>query len=112
MSTQQLTLFGKPLVPAKIETLFDQFWMVYPPRRGSNPKKPAKEKFCGLVRKGVDPQDIIAGARRYAETRVGEDARFTAMAQTFLNQHRWADDYTFEPNPPKTFAELAEELSR
>lgn len=112
MSTSQLTLFGKPMVPAKIEQLFDQFWMIYPPRRG-NPKQPAKLKFYALIERGkVDPQDILAGTRAYAQSREGQNPKFTLMAMTFLNQHRWADDYTFETESPRTFREAIEELSR
>lgn len=116
--TMQLVLFTPAEVkaaPSKMsqegaDIWFNQFWQVYPKRVGSNPKKPAKEKFCRLVMiGGVLPQDIIAGTAAYARSRDGEDARFTAMATTFLNQHRWEDDHG-PGRGPRTFAELSDDL--
>jgi hypothetical protein len=95
----QLTLFGKPLVPQKIETLFLQFWSIYPGRRGPNPRKPALEKFSRLIeRDKIDPQEIIAGARRYADS--NPDPNFTCQATTFLNQHRWEQTGYGPPSDP------------
>jgi hypothetical protein len=84
----QLTLFGRPMVPSKIEELFNHFSAVFPPRRGSDPRKPALDKFMLLVEKyHIDPQEIIAGARRYADSRPLPE--FICQMTTFLNQRRW-----------------------
>ena len=84
--------------PIKIDILFDRFWSSYPKREGSNPKKPAHEKFKNLVTKhGADPEAIVAGAEAYRGAREGEDPRFTAMAITFLNQRRWEDESWTKP---------------
>ena len=85
----QLTLFGKSaLVPTSVQKLFDEFWLVFPKRTGSDPRKPAQEKFCRLVQRDhVDPMAIIEGARRYAAS--NPDPNYTCQATTFLNQARW-----------------------
>lgn len=73
---------------------FDEFWTAYPSRAPhTNPKKPARAKFLTATKK-TDPDVIIAAAKRYAQTRAGQDPQHTAMAQTWLNQERWADDTT------------------
>lgn len=69
---------------------FEEFWSTYPRRKG-NPKKPAGQKFAAAVKRGVDPDQIIAGAEAYARSVSGKDPQFTAMATTWLNQERWSD---------------------
>jgi hypothetical protein len=77
-----------------IENSFDRFKKAYPKRDGANPWKPAEKKFEALVKSGVDPNLIIAGARQFS---VEEHARgkigtqFIPMAVTWLNQQRYAD---------------------
>lgn len=73
---------------------FDEFWKEYPKRKGSNPIKPSQDKFKQALKKGVNPADIIAGARRYAaemqsENKIGTE--YVAQAQTWLKQARWQD---------------------
>lgn len=73
---------------------FDEFWKAYPSRDGDNPKLPAQMKFDALVKTGVDPELIIAGAKRYAEEmqrkgKVGTE--YIAHALKWLSQKRWAD---------------------
>jgi len=80
---------------------FDAFWAAYPRRDGDNPKVPAQKKFAALVRAGIDPAAIVAGARRRAEEarRRGElGTRFVPQAVTWLTQQRFAD--MAEPEPP------------
>jgi hypothetical protein len=72
---------------------FEEFWAVYPNRDGDNPKLPAQLKFDALVKTGVDPELMIAGARRYAEEmakkgKIGTE--FIAHALKWLSQQRWA----------------------
>ena len=40
---------------------FEEFWGVYPKRNGTNSQKQAREKFKKLLKRGVDPAEIIAG---------------------------------------------------
>lgn len=72
---------------------FEKFWAAYPRREGSNPKKPAAEKFLRLVLSGINPADIIAGAKRYAEecARLRTEPKYVAQAVTWINQQRFSD---------------------
>lgn len=86
---------------------FEKFFAAYPRRQGSNPKKPASDKFHSLVKGGADPREIIAGAEAYAlscqaEGKIGTS--FVAQAKTWLTQERWKDkqDYTKKEEKPWT----------
>lgn len=76
-----------PLEPS-IETpsSFDEFWIAYPRKVG---KQAAIKAFTKALK--VSPvEEILAGARRYAEDPNRVDA-FTAHPTTWLNAGRWAD---------------------
>lgn len=81
-----------PRAPA-CDVEFDLFWSIYPKREGANPKEPARRKFATWVAAGVDPEAINTGARSYAASVAGGDARFIAQAVTWLNQRRWQDEH-------------------
>lgn len=73
---------------------FEDFWSVYPRRKGSNPKHPASLKFATAVKNGADPAHIVSSARRYADEareQGNEGTEFICMATTWLNQKRWLD---------------------
>jgi hypothetical protein len=95
---------------------FDRFWKAYPKREGSNPRKPAFEKFNTKVNAGAAAEEIIAGAHAYANAMSGRDPQFVAQAMTWLNQDRWKD---YEPastvvpfRPPDKPAMTEEEVLR
>lgn len=67
---------------------FDEFWSAYPKRVG----KQAAIKAWRNAIKLASPDTIIAGAQRYAESRRGEDPKFTAHPSTWLNAGRWDDE--------------------
>lgn len=73
--------------------LFARFWLAYPRRVG---KKAAEVKFTKAIKDGADPEQLIAGAERYAHARKGQDPKFTAHPSTWLTQGRWDD----EPEQP------------
>jgi hypothetical protein len=80
--------------PPDVRDWFEEFWKEYPARDGDNPKLPAKLKFEALVKTGVDPDLIIAGAKRYAakareKQQVG--TQYIAHALKWLGEQRWAD---------------------
>jgi uncharacterized protein YdaU (DUF1376 family) len=80
---------------------FVEFWETYPKRDGANPKEPARRRFAALVKSGVDPGAIIAGAGRYAadmRARAQDRTPYVAQALTWLNQQRWGD---YSADPPK-----------
>ena len=73
---------------------FEEFWSVFPKRDGANPKKTARLKFERAIKRGMDPQAIIDGARRLAAShreKGTEGTQFVPMAATWLNQERWDD---------------------
>jgi uncharacterized protein YdaU (DUF1376 family) len=77
---------------ARIEEAFERLRTVYPKRDGSQPRKPAFEKFARLVSKGVDPERIIAAAEAYrAEVRKHgkEGTPFVKQVQFWLSDAPW-----------------------
>jgi hypothetical protein len=73
---------------------FEEFWLAYPPRDGPNPRKPAELKFRALVKTGVDPELMIAAAKKLAtdeRARGNIGTRFIPKAMTWFNEQRWAD---------------------
>lgn len=77
--------------PSRCESdFFEDFWIVFPRREGSNPKKPARDRFNRLVAKGHDPQAIIEAARALSAEHP-TPTRFVPQAITWLNQERFAD---------------------
>lgn len=74
------------------ETLFEEFWKIYPERFGSNPKSAARKSFRAAIKK-FPANELLKAVAAFARSRVGEDPKFTPMASTWLNQERW-DGFT------------------
>jgi hypothetical protein len=72
---------------------FDEFWAQYPRKRS---KQAAERAFKRAVKHGTAPQEIIAGAMRYAQERDGQEPKYTKYPATWLNDGCWED----EPSPP------------
>lgn len=73
---------------------FEDFWKAYPSRASfGNPRKPALLKFASAIKQGIDPGQIIAGAKRYAEDvrRNNTEPQYVAQAKTWLSHERWND---------------------
>ena len=79
-----------PLPPKGGESnpAFDAFWAVYPRKVG---KPNGLKAWRAALKRGHDPDKITAAARRYAETRRGQDAQYTAHPATWLNGERYND---------------------
>ncbi|MFJ5532385.1 hypothetical protein [Streptomyces sp. NPDC093261] len=90
------------LRPASDDT-FDVFWSAYPRKVA---KANALKAWQKLIKKGVDPQKIIAGACRYRDDprRLQADVKYTAHPATWLNGERFND----EPEAPPLFGALPE----
>lgn len=72
-----------------LETEFEQqFWPAYPRRVG---KGQALKAFRS-ARKQTELETILAGVRRYAADRQGENPEFTKHASTWLNGQCWLDE--------------------
>lgn len=70
---------------------FDRFWEVYPRRQN---KKPAFARWQTALKKGVDPEEIIEGAERYAEMvrTKGTEPQFIKNPDAWLNAGKWEDE--------------------
>lgn len=80
--------------PVRAPSRFDDFWKAYPGREGPNPRKPAEQKFDGLVKTGIDPEFLIAEVAKFAAAELARGnvgTRFIPQAVTWLNQQRWSD---------------------
>lgn len=90
---QQQRPKNHPVEPPLTTQSFDVFWKIYPRKVGKIVAKAAFEKAVNVA----TPQEIIAGAERFASdpNRVDE---FTPHPSTWLNQGRWGD----EPLPART----------
>lgn len=77
--------------PAPPETpdRFDEFWSVYPRRIA---KKAAIDHWIALVNRGVDPGDVIAGAKRYADQCRNVPSEYVKQAPGWLKDGRWEDE--------------------
>ena len=67
------------------------------PIRNGSPRMAAQKAFIVTVERGVDPEALIAGARRYAIERAEEDPRYTEYPATWLNGGCWTDEASGPP---------------
>lgn len=94
----------KPMVEkAKIiEEKFKEFYKVYPKKVGPDA---AQKNFAKAVKGGADPDEIIAGARRYADWLASGGPRDfrpnPKNPQGWLTEGRWKDDLQ-EDKPART----------
>jgi hypothetical protein len=69
---------------------FAEWWAQYPLKKG---RKEAAKRYGQVVAKGeATPEDLLAGAMRYAAERSAQDPRYTKHPTTWLNQGCWADE--------------------
>lgn len=69
---------------------FDEWWETYPRRDG---KIAARKVFDRVLKnRQATVEELIAGARRYAAARAGQDPKFTKVPTTWLNGGHWADE--------------------
>jgi hypothetical protein len=97
-----------------LETEFEQqFWPAYPRRVG----KGQALKAFRAARKQNDLETIMAGVRRYAASRQGENPEFTKHASTWLNGQCWLDEAdpkfsAHRSDPPSRRGESATDIWR
>jgi len=78
----------------RVNVKFDEFWKEYPRREGDNPRKTAEKKFKALVKTGVDPDVIIAGAKRASQDARKQSiygTKYIPQAIKWLNDERFLD---------------------
>jgi hypothetical protein len=78
------------------DDVWSEFRKIYPSRDGGLNAAEGKRKFDVLVRKGEDPEAILAGARLYrkwADARQKTGTQYIAQIPTWLNQQRWKESF-------------------
>jgi hypothetical protein len=87
--------------------LFEEFWGVYPRKV----EKGVARKAWKNALKRATPEEIIAGAKRYAALKL--DLEFTKHPGPWLNADRWLDEapkvIEFASGPKRTWAEIKAE---
>lgn len=68
---------------------FDEFWALCPVKKS---KAAAQKAWPRALATGATAAEIIAGMRRYALERAGQDPRYTKHPSTWLNAGCWADE--------------------
>lgn len=99
--TPAVTLSPSRATRVRPKVVLDQAWerfcQSYPPRDGGTNRTEAKKKFFQLAKSEFDPETIIEGAERYltwARASGKAGSPYIAQMTTWLNQHRWRDDFT------------------
>lgn len=72
---------------------FERFWAVYPKKVE---KKSAQSKFSAAIKRGVDPESIIAGAEAYSHSETVSRG-FVKHPTTWLNAGCWDDEPAASP---------------
>lgn len=91
-------------------SLFENFWKIYPARNG---RKEGKMKaWVSWQKEGCEQiaDEIIEKAMLYSRTPEWkqDNGRWVPMAQTFINQHRWEDEFVVPKEEKKlSMAEIA-----
>jgi hypothetical protein len=68
---------------------FNDWYAIYPKHVG---RGAAVNSYTKVRKNGATAEELIAGARRYAAERKGQEPQYTAAPATWLNQERWTDD--------------------
>jgi hypothetical protein len=73
-----------------IETSFEIWYQQYPKRAA---KAAALKAYRAvIIKKLATPEELLAGAMRYAAERSGQDPKYTKHPATWLNSACWADE--------------------
>jgi hypothetical protein len=105
---------------------FAKFWAAYPKRVS---KGHARKAWDAAIKRGVDPETMIAAAQSYAVQRQDEEPRYTKHPATWINGACWDDEPSGKPvlnehgdvvayveqprrNGPLTWDEVIEQVAR
>jgi hypothetical protein len=75
---------------------FAEFWAAYPKRVA---KEAARRAFAAALKRGVSPEVLTQGARRYAAERASEDPYYTKHPSTWLRGGCWEDGSDHDGSP-------------
>jgi hypothetical protein len=94
---------------------FDEWYAVYPKHKA---KGEAERAYSRARSKGATAEVLIAGARRYAVERAGQDPKYTKHPATWLNAKCWLDPpegttvpVAKSPGPSPTNLSIAERMA-
>jgi hypothetical protein len=79
---------------SELKADFDEWYRVFPRHAGVGG---ARAKYLAKRKEGFSKETLLEGARAAAKYYAEEDKRYIPMPATWLNQERWADDYTGPP---------------
>src|SRR5262249_45842129 len=86
--------------PLHLNASFAEFWQAYPRKRD---KKDAEKAFHRAVKsKRATPEELIAGAKRYAAEVAGKDLEHVKHAATWLNKESWTNEVEIRSIPKQT----------
>lgn len=88
---------AKKILETTEESSFEEFWKVYPRRQQ---KQDARKAWTQQRRKGATPQQIITGAKGYAEYTQGTDQRYIKLPASWLRAGGHEDHQPVQPPPP------------
>jgi hypothetical protein len=81
-----------PLTPQTLGS-FEGFYSAFPKKVG---KGSAKKAYRNALKR-ASAEEILAGAKRYAAQRAGQDPQYTAGPAPWLNADRWLDEPDRKP---------------
>jgi hypothetical protein len=90
-------------LPRDWEQRWKEFLEVYPPRLGDRNVGPGKATYQKLLARGVDPDLILAGVRRYralSDVTGDSGTQFVAQITSWLRAERWGEQYDIPDRPP------------
>jgi hypothetical protein len=76
---------------------FERFYSAFPERAGPTKKGAAARAFREAMAYAGSAEQIIAGAKRYAWDRKGQDPKFTRAPHNWLRERGWEDEPAFVP---------------
>lgn len=80
----------------EISLEFDYWYQEYPRHEA---RGDAEKAYRQARKSGVSADELLAGAKRYAGQRRGEDAKFTKLPATWLRARCWLDETPQQPAP-------------
>ncbi len=85
------------ITPCANETRFDEFWELFPKQRKGSRKKAEQAYNTALKEKRANEKEIINGLTAYRDSDEVANG-FAKGAAAWLNDDRWANDYTIKPS--------------
>ncbi|PTW62056.1 hypothetical protein C8N35_10189 [Breoghania corrubedonensis] len=89
---------GTPKPPEEYTDGFLTFWNAFPPQQGGS-KEQAFKNWWRAIHAGFSEQEILAGAKAYAEECCGREPRFIKRASNWITDRRWQDYAGLAPKP-------------